>query len=349
MNLKPRTAFFILTGLLILGFLYLERSILTPFILAAIFAYIFNPLINLFSRYLKLPRSVSIILVYIILIFSVVYVGNLLIRELLKESENIRKILLDYVNYLRENINSLPPVIQPYIASYTELPKLQVGALGLSAFPVFSLALSSILNFFVFIFSTFFFLKDNEKLTDRLLLVAPDDERVEISALIKRINSVLSKYLRGQIILIISLAVILFVAFTILGIKNALTISILSALGGIVPIIGTITAIIIGTTVIVLSGGIHNFQLGFLETILAVIGVYYAAQLIQDYVLSPYILGKAVRLHPLVILFAAIAGGHMAGILGLILAVPVAATIKIIFEFALDKINHRDYLLNKGE
>ncbi len=344
MNFRLRTVFFFVSAILAAIFLYTQREILTPFVLAAIFAYIFNPLINLFSKFFKFPRTLSIILVYALLIFSVVYVGNLLTRELIRESENIRQIVLNYINYLKSNIDSLPPVIRPYISSYTEFPKLQIQALGLSAFPVFSFAFSGILNLLVFIFATFFFLKDNERITNKLLLLIPQEERIEVGTLIKKINAVLSKYLRGQIILIISLAIILFAGFSFLGVKNALTISILSALAGIVPMIGTIAAIIIGTFVIFLSGGVHNFQLGVLETILAVVGVYYGAQLIQDYILSPFILGKAVRLHPLVILFAALAGGNIAGILGLILAVPIAATIKLILEFILDKINNKTYL-----
>jgi len=92
------------------------------------------------------------------------------------------------------------------------------------------------------------------------------------------------------------------------------------------------------------SGGIQNFDLGLLESIGAIVSVYYVSQLIQDYVIAPFILGKAVRLHPLVILFAALAGGNIAGILGLVLAVPVAATIKLILEFILDKINNKAYL-----
>jgi predicted PurR-regulated permease PerM len=347
MTLRLRSIFFIISGILLILFLYIERDILTPFILAAIFAYVFNPLINLFSRYLKFPRSFSIILVYIILIFSVIYIGNILTRELIRESENIRQIVVNYIAYLKDNLNSLPNVIQPYVSSFTEFPKPQVETLGLTAFPVFSLAFSGIINFFVFVFATFFFLKDNEKLTEKILLLIPQDERIEVSALIKKVNNVLSKYLRGQIILIICLTIILFIAFSLLGVKNALTISILSALAGIVPMIGTIAAIIVGTFVIVLSGGVHALQLGLVETILLIVGVYYSAQLIQDYILAPFILGKAVKLHPLVILFAALAGGNLGGILGLVLAVPVAATLKIIFEFILDKINHRDYLLRK--
>ena len=347
MRVSYRTAFFISVFLIAAVFLFVERSILTPFILAAIFAYIFNPLINFFSKTFKFPRTLSIILVYIVLIFSVVYLGNLVIREILKESENIRRLLVGYIDYLKLNISTLPPFIRPYIASYTEVPKIQIGTLGLSAFPVFSFALSGILNFFVFLFSTFFFLKDNQKISERFILIVSRNDRIEISTLISKINKVLSMYLRGQIIIVFSLALILFTAFSLLGVKNALTISILSAVAGIVPYIGTIVAIIIGTFVIVLSGGIHAFQIGILETVLIIVGIYYSGQLIQDYVLAPYILGKAVRLHPLVILFAALSGGHIAGILGLILAVPVAATIKILFDFALDRVNQREYLEKK--
>lgn len=344
MTLRLRSVFFIGIGLLILWFLYIERAILTPFILAAIFAYIFNPLINFFSKIFRFPRVLSIIFVYAILIFSVVYIGTLLTRELIRESANIREIILNYIFYLKSNVDSLPPIIQPYVFSYGDISRLQIERLGLASFPVFSIAFSGILNFFVFIFATFFFLKDNEKITHKFLLLIPDNHRIEVSAFVKRVNNVLSKYLRGQIVIIISLALILFGAFSFLGIKNALTIAILSALAGIVPIIGAIAAAIIGTFVIMVSGGIQNFDLGLLESIGVIVSVYYVSQLIQDYVIAPFILGKAVKLHPLVILFAALAGGNIAGILGLVLAVPVAATIKLILEFILDKINNKAYL-----
>ena len=125
MTIKFKTIFFITLGIIFVWFMYIERAILTPFILAAIFAYIFNPLINLFSKVFKFPRTLSIILVYVLLIFSVVYIGSLLTRELIRESENIRQIVLNYINYLKSNIDSLPPVIQPYISSYTEFPKFR--------------------------------------------------------------------------------------------------------------------------------------------------------------------------------------------------------------------------------
>ena len=140
MTLRLRSVFFIVIGLLILWFLYIERAILTPFILAAIFAYIFNPLINFFSKIFKFPRVLSIILVYAILIFSVVYIGTLLTRELIRESANIREIILNYIFYLKSNVDSLPPVIQPYISSYSDISRLQIERLlGLASFPVFSL------------------------------------------------------------------------------------------------------------------------------------------------------------------------------------------------------------------
>jgi predicted PurR-regulated permease PerM len=75
---------------------------------------------------------------------------------------------------------------------------------------------------------------------------------------------------------------------------------------------------------------------------LVVVVVYAVVRQVQDYLINPYVMGKITKLHPLVILFAVIAGEHIGGILGLILAVPIAGIIKIIFEYSLDKINLND-------
>jgi predicted PurR-regulated permease PerM len=75
---------------------------------------------------------------------------------------------------------------------------------------------------------------------------------------------------------------------------------------------------------------------------LAVVIVYAVVRQLQDYLINPYVMGRITKLHPLVILFAVIAGEHIGGILGLILAVPIAGIIKIIFEYSLDKINLND-------
>jgi predicted PurR-regulated permease PerM len=79
-----------------------------------------------------------------------------------------------------------------------------------------------------------------------------------------------------------------------------------------------------------------------LQIALVVIAIYTIVRQLQDYLVNPYIMGRITKLHPLIILFAVISGEHIAGVLGLILAVPIAGIIKIIFEYSLDKININD-------
>lgn len=83
-------------------------------------------------------------------------------------------------------------------------------------------------------------------------------------------------------------------------------------------------------------------NLSLFQTIILTIVVFYAARMIQDYFITPYVIGRITKLHPLVILFSVLAGEHLYGILGVLLAVPIAATIKIIIEFISDKVNIRE-------
>jgi len=173
---------------------------------------------------------------------------------------------------------------------------------------------------------------------DKLLNFVPNDYKVEVDILIRKINSVLSSYLRGQIFLVFFVALALFIVLTILGVKFALILAVFSGFAEIVPIIGPIVAASVAALATYLSGG-ASFGLAPLQGALAVVVVYALIRQIQDYLVNPYVMGKITKLHPLVILFAVIAGEHIGGIVGLILAVPIVGVIKIIFEYSLDKIN----------
>lgn len=334
-NLSAKNIFYILLVTVLLWFLYSQRQNLVPFVIAMIFAYIFNPLINLFSKYLKMPRIVSILLVYVILIGSVGFGISILTESIIKEFESLTKAFSSFVMSTKDNANNLPLWLKPYAVAYFEdLNKNEViKNISVSSIPFFSVALSGIVNVLIFLFSTFFFLKDNKKMISKSISLVPVEYQKNTKELLSRINSVLSSYLRGQLILVVSLIFMLSVGFNILGVKHALSLAVLSGILGIIPFIGTLFSIIFGTVVTVMTGGVHNFQLGTVETIIAFVATFYAAQLIQDYIISPFVIGRVTKLHPLVILFSVIAGGQIYGILGILLAVPVTATIKTTYEY----------------
>lgn len=342
MNISIRLRNIIYGGTVILfvWFFFTYHAIFTPFLIAMIFAYVFNPLIDFFEK-LKFKRTFSIIIVYIILITSFVGLITLITQSILSESENIRRSFDAFSRSIAIGVNGSPGFLKDFFGDFLgNFTKNQIP--GTISFPLFTRAFSEILNVFIFLFSAFFFLKDGRKMITRLLKLAPLEYRSDAQLLLQKINSVLSAYLRGQIILILAMMVMLYAIFSILGIRNALTLSLMSALFEIVPIIGPIVAGALGTFVIIISGGIVNFPIPMFQSVLILVAIYALTRYIQDYGIAPFVIGRATDLHPLLILFSVIVGERLYGILGVILAVPVAASIKIIYSFIFEKLKEKD-------
>jgi predicted PurR-regulated permease PerM len=336
MTIRLRTAFFIALGIAIIWFLYIERAILTPFILAAIFAYIFNPVVNFFSNKVRLPRGLSVLIIYALIIVIIIGGGVSLSKRVVEESSELTQYLNTLNFQTRTQINYLPDWLRPGINDtlYSFQNYKLSSPFVLSVFPK---AFSGILSFIIFLFSAFYFLKEGRGMRERFLNAIPHEFKFDTEVLLRKINLTLGSYLRGQIFLVLFVAVVLFIALSILGVKFALILAIFSGFAEIVPIIGPIVAATIAA-VVAFVGGV-NFGLSPLYSAISVVVIYTVVRQFQDYVVNPYFMGKITKLHPLVILFAVLAGEHTAGIMGLILAVPIAGVLRILLEYSFDKIN----------
>lgn len=341
MALRLRSIFFIITGFLLLWFLYIERATLTPFILAGIFAYIFNPIVNFFYHKLRFPRTFTVIVIYTFIISTIIFSGIAFSKRVISESFELRNYATTITKNAKNQVNTLPVWIKPTVNDTLLTFEKSTSFSYPSVFSFLPKAFSRILSFIIFLFAAFYFLKEGRSMIDKLLNFIPNEYKIEVDILIRRINSVLSGYLRGQIFLVFFVSVVLFILLTIMGVKFALIIAVFSGFAEIVPIIGPIVAATVAATA-AFVGGTSNFNLPPFQLAVAVVIMYFIVRQIQDYFVNPYILGKITKLHPLVILFSVIAGEHTAGILGVILAVPLAGIIKIIFEYSLDKVSYKD-------
>ncbi len=341
MTLRLRSVFLIVVGLLLLWFLYLERAVLTPFILAAVFAYIFNPVVNFFSHHLRLPRALSILIIYLAIILVVAMAGVAFSSRVVQESGELKKEATMITKTARNEINTLPDWLKPAINDTLESFENGTVISYPSVLSFLPTAFSRILSFIIFIFAAFYFLKEGRKMFDKMLNFVPNAYKIEADILIRKINSVLGGYLRGQIFLVFLVSLTLFICLTILGVKFALILAVFSGFAEIVPIIGPIVAASVAALAAYV-GGASNFNLSPLQIALIVVAIYTVVRQLQDYLVNPLIMGRITKLHPLIILFAVISGEHIAGIIGLILAVPIAGVIKIIFEYSLDKVNAKD-------
>ncbi len=341
MTIRLRTIFFITLGLLTLWFLYTEREILAPFILAAIFAYIFNPVVSFLSSKIKLPRTISVILIWAVIIAVLTVFGMFVVRRAIAEFSGLKEYIHEWANMARGQVAILPEFVRPTFNEGLSSLQKSLVTTSISIFAVFPKAISGIIGFFIFLISSFYFLKEGRNVFDRFLNLVPSDFRIETEILFRKINLVLGNYLRGQLLVILTSFLMFFTFYTILGVEYALALALIAGFLEIIVLIGPLVSLA-AAVIVVLLAGVSNFELNTLQAVGVVVVGNLIIRQIQDYIITPGIMGRLVKLHPLIILFAVLAGGNIAGILGLLLAVPVAAVIRVVLEFSMDKINERN-------
>ena len=338
MSMRLRTAFLFGLAVITIWFLFLESALLSPFVLAAIFAYIFNPVVDFFFHKIRLPRLISIIIIYLLILALLVAFSIFITGKVVSEFSEFQKVVTTFLSVTKSQIATLPI----YLRSPVEEALLSIDQAKIVSssfvFRFFPEAISKIIGLLIFLFSGFYFLKEGKKMIGNTLQFVPDRYQPDVKILLSRINSVFGRYLRGQLLMVSLIALILFISLSILGVRFALLLAIFSGIAEIIPFIGPITAGAIAMLVVLTTGEV-SFGLTPFQGAALVALIYFLVRQIQDYLIAPQIMGKIVGLHPLLILFAVLAGGRIGGLLGVILAVPIAAAIRIILEFSLDKIN----------
>jgi predicted PurR-regulated permease PerM len=200
---------------------------------------------------------------------------------------------------------------------------------GRSALPVLAHGFEGILKLLVYLVSTFFLLLEMDRIGDGIARLTPTPVRLELGPWVRRINHVLGAYIRGQLILVVLMSVTTFIGLSLLEVRYAPLLAIFTGLVETMPFVGPYIAG--GTAVLVaLTQGTAPFGWEPMWLAIAVAVMYTILRQLEDNFVMPFLIGRLVHLHPLVVIFSVLAGAALGGILGLLLAVPVAATLKII-------------------
>jgi predicted PurR-regulated permease PerM len=331
-----KSSFYIFIAIIILVFLYLVRGILTPFILAAIFAYIFNPVVNLIARKAKVSKTLAIILVYVVIFAIIGYVTAWLGGQLFQEAKDLARTG-DISKLAESTIQKLPTwefagktislrgVASDAITALGETAQRLEGSL----LPIFTGVVAVLIKFLIFLVASFYFLKDGERWLQTL---KEKVARKDFVALLDKVNWSLGGYLRGQILLVIIMSAATGIVLTILGVRFALILGVISGFLELIPLIGPWSA---GSLAALTAFLTEENRFGLDPTSLAIlIGlIYFALRMLEDYFVIPQLLGRLTKLHPVIVLFAVLAGGSLAGAIGFVLAVPVAAGLRILLEY----------------
>ena len=330
----------VIVGLAIVAFtLFMVRisNILPPFIWAAITAYILFPLVARIERFTHLPRVAVIVLVYVVLIGVLVIVGILVAPTAIDQVRSLATSLPDLVSNARQELVREPQIrIAGFVLDTRQIDsRIDVLAqqvaerFGREAVPLVLQTFELIIKILVYLLATFYFLLQGDSFVKRLQGLAPPRHRKTVDRVVNQVNNTFGGYIRAQVILFCIMTVSTLVLLSVLQVQYALVVAIATGVLELVPIIGPWAA---GAIAVLVAISQNSGPFGWSPTQLAVVvGIcYLVLRMLEDQVIIPQLIGRIVRVHPLMVIFGVLIGASLGGALGLVIAVPVMAAIKII-------------------
>lgn len=359
-------------ALFIILILYLSRTVIPSLIVASLIAVIIRPIILWFHDSLHVPRSLSVILVYLIMGILVPLVLMLTMPAIMEtvrflvslDYSTIIQSIIDWLSSILIGIKTLPlpsevlnlyvdqtvnvlltaldqtTIAQPDPASADAIIQSITTTLSttfVKAAGVVADLFSGIALFLFTILASIYISLSAHTFHDSILKAVPVRFRPEVTILIARIENTWKAFFRGQLTLMVFIGVIVWLGLEILGIPGAPYLGILAGLLEIVPNIGPVIATIPAVIVALLQGSTH-FQISPTVAVLLVILFYYLVQQFENTLIVPKVLGQAVNLPGLVVMTGVLVGAEVGGLLGVLLSTPVIATIRDIVSYLYRKI-----------
>lgn len=298
--------------------------------MAAVAAYAFSPLVSAAERRLGWPRPLIVGLGYVIALGAVGLAVYLLAGQALRELELLVQGGPDALAAtLRQLVGSDTIVLGTQTISVAAVAAQIQDSLThlLGPGDAINLARSvgeSTLKLVLVLIVTFYFLVDGARFRDVAVGLFPVGYRARTVALLAEIHAALGRWLRGQLFLVVLVAAVVYVILgPILGLRYALAIGILTGVLEIIPLVGPIIAAAIAAIDAVTQGG--------LQLAGVVIVIFIVVRQVEDQLVMPVVIGRAVHLHPVVTIFAVLIGLEVYGVLGGLLGVPAAAAINVVF------------------
>ncbi len=316
---------------------YLLAPVLTPFIAAALLAYMGDPLADRLQKF-KLPRTLAVIAVFLITIVSLALLILLIGPVVKTQIGALFQALPDIARQIEQVW--LPTLlgwmkVEPgddvgigaFLARYSDMVGSWSGKILLGVGKSGGVLAAAVLSLFLIPSLTFYMLRDWDSFMAHLGALVPRSQRDTVIQLARETDSVLSAFLRGQVLVMLALAIIYSLGLSIVGLKFAIAIGVVAGLVSFVPYLGFVFGIGLASLTVALEPEP-------LWHLVGVIATFTIAQIIEGTVLTPKLVGDRIGLHPVIVIFAIVAGGQLFGFFGILLALPAAAVLSVLIRFA---------------
>lgn len=350
---ESRQWFWLALALLFLWLLWKLAPIITPFAVSAALAYLFDPLTDRLEgarvgRW-RLTRTVAVLLVFALMVSSFVILLLVIVPLLQGQVQQLVARAPEFFEWVGgtawpwlqhnlglEAISLDAAAITEYLKSFwreaSSALLTVLGTLSQSGQAVFGFLINLVLIPVV----TFYLLRDWDKLIAGTRMLVPRRHEPLVSRLARQIDDVLGAFIRGQLIVMLALGLIYSIGLWAIGLDLAIIIGLTAGLLSIVPYLGTFVGVAAA-----LIAAIFQFQ--DIPHLLMVAAVFVIGQMLEGMVLTPKLVGDRIGLHPVAVIFAVLAGGQLAGFLGILLALPVAAALNVLVRYLHEQYRNSDF------
>ncbi|WP_296281812.1 chloramphenicol efflux transporter CxpE [uncultured Acinetobacter sp.] len=333
---------FILGGIaLILWVLYLLKPVVIPFVAAFLVAYLFSPVVEKLSKFL--PRWLSIALVFIgigvVLTWAMWFVVPLVWKQLIYARDSIpagihwiNSTFLPWVSNsfnverMELDTDQISQVVMEYVQTNYSADSIQSMALKIAQSGLSFISIGGTIVLIPII--AFYFLLDWNRMLMSLKNLIPRQYEQSTLRIVGECHSVLGAFVKGQFLVMILLGIVYAVGLQSVGLEVGLIIGMVAGLCSIIPYLGFGVGIIAAVIACFFQFGVDPKHL------LMVLAVFGVGQLIEGYILQPFLLGDKIGLSPVAVVFAVLAGAQLAGFVGMLIALPVAAIIVVLLKHA---------------
>ena len=312
---------------------YLLAPILTPFVAAGILAYICNPLVSRLCA-LKLPRALAVVAVMLALLL--IFAGLLLIMLPLLEKES-SLLVARLPEWIEAGRVRFLPLLQQWFGAALQWDSAALknllmnhwqsaGGVAGKLLPWLSSGGGAIIGIFVNLMlipvAMFYLLRDWDELLAHLDALIPRHWHDKVHEIGGEVDGVLAEFLRGQIAVMLLMSAFYSLVLWLVGLEFALPIGIVAGMLVFIPYLGMIT----GLTLATLAAAMQFTEF---SSVLWVWAAFAAGQLLEGTLITPWLVGERIGLHPLAVIFALLAAGQVFGFFGVLLALPLSATLLV--------------------
>ena len=313
-------------------------SIITPIIVAYVFYYMLNPLVNFFEK--KMSRFIASLLAIFVGIITILIVIVGVVPIIVEQTQNLITALPRYIEvvkgYLEEySDNAYVQVVVEYVNNNLNVSKIseKLVSIATSVAQGVVSSISSTASVLVTMpFVLFFLLKDASHFNKFVISLLPKKLEKPVAETIDEIDDKVGSYIQGQMLVSLCIGVMLFIGYNIIGLHYAFSLATIAAFLSIVPYLGPVIAITPAMLVAASTSWIM---------VLKMLVVWGIVQFLEGNIISPNIMGRSMNMHPLTVIFVILIGVNIAGVVGAILGIPVYSILKVLVGKLLLSIRDR--------